>query len=97
MTFEDDVARLEAIAAELDGEGVTLDRALKLFEEGVTRLRRASAELTRVEAQVALLVEQVEGSFTLRPLREAGGVVGGGSGAAGGGGGASNPDVGGRP
>jgi exodeoxyribonuclease VII small subunit len=77
MTFEEDVARLEAIATELDGDGVGLDRALQLFEEGVMRLRRASAALARVEAQVALLTEQADGAFTLRPFRE-----GGGSGAA---------------
>jgi exodeoxyribonuclease VII small subunit len=72
MTFEEDVARLEAIAAELGTDGVALDRALELFEEGVARLRRASAELVRVESQVALLVEQVDGVFALRPLRETG-------------------------
>lgn len=72
MTFEEDVARLEAIAAELGGDGVALDRALELFEEGVARLRRASAELVRVESQVALLVEQAEGVFTLRPIRDRG-------------------------
>lgn len=72
MTFDEDVARLEAIAAELGRDGVALDRALELFEEGVARLRRASAELVRVEAQVALLVEQAEGVFTLRPMRDRG-------------------------
>jgi exodeoxyribonuclease VII small subunit len=72
VTFEEDVARLEAIAAELGSDGVALDRALELFEEGVTRLRRASAELVRVESQVALLVEQVDGVFALRPIRESG-------------------------
>ena len=68
MTFEEDVERLEAIAAELERDGITLDQALKLFEEGVKRLRRASAELGRAQTQVALLVEQVDGTFTLRPL-----------------------------
>lgn len=68
MTFEEDVERLEAIAAELERDGITLDQALKLFEEGVKRLRRASAELTRAQTQVALLVEQVDGTFALRPL-----------------------------
>ena len=72
MTFDEDVARLEAIAAELGRDGVALDRALELFEEGVARLRRASAELVRVEAQVALLVEQAEGVFTLRHMRDRG-------------------------
>jgi exodeoxyribonuclease VII small subunit len=70
MTFDEDVARLEAIAAELGRDGVALDRALELFEEGVTRLRRASAELVRVESQVAILVEQAEGVFKLRPMRD---------------------------
>ena len=71
MSFEADVARLEAIAAELDGggAGVTLDRALELFEEGVACLRRASAELTRAESRVSQLVEQVDGTFTLKPFR----------------------------
>lgn len=71
MSFEIDVARLEAIAAELDGggAGVTLDRALELFEEGVACLRRASAELTRAEMRVTQLVEQVDGTFSLKPFR----------------------------
>jgi exodeoxyribonuclease VII small subunit len=68
VSFEEDVERLEAIAAELERDGITLDRALKLFEEGVKRLRRASAELGRAQTQVALLVEQVDGTFALRPL-----------------------------
>jgi len=68
VSFEEDVERLEAIAAELERDGITLDRALKLFEEGVKRLRRASAELGRAQTQVALLVEQVDGALGLRPL-----------------------------
>jgi len=69
VTFEDDVERLEAIAAELDSDGVSLERALVLFEEGVERLRRASAALTRAEARVTQLVEQADGTFELRPFR----------------------------
>jgi len=71
VSFESDVTRLEAIAAELDGggTGVSLDRALELFEEGVACLRRASAELVRAESRVTQLVEQVDGTFTLKPFR----------------------------
>jgi exodeoxyribonuclease VII small subunit len=71
MTFEEDIDRLEAIAAELDQDGVPLDRALKLFEEGVARLRRATAALSRAESQVTVLVEQVDGAFTLKPIANA--------------------------
>ena len=65
MTFEESLARLEAIVEELDGDGLDLDRALALFEEGVERLRAASAELARAEAQVKLLVERADGTFDL--------------------------------
>lgn len=72
MSFEEDVDRLEAIAAELERDGLPLDRALALFEEGIKRLRHASAELGRAQGQVAMLVEQLDGAFVLRPLRDDG-------------------------
>ena len=68
MTFEESLARLDAIVQELDSEGVDLDRALRLFEEGVERLRAATAELSRAEADVKLLVERADGSFDLPSL-----------------------------
>jgi hypothetical protein len=36
----------------------------------VARLRRATAALSRAEAQVSVLVEQVDGAFTLKPVAE---------------------------
>jgi exodeoxyribonuclease VII small subunit len=68
MTFEDSMTRLDAIVRELDSDALDLDRALRLFEEGVEKLRAASAELSRAEAQVKLLVEQSDGTFELPPL-----------------------------
>jgi exodeoxyribonuclease VII small subunit len=70
MTFEDDLARLDAIAAELRQDAIPLDRALGLFEEGIECLRRASATLGRAETRVSQLVEQSDGAFTLRPFHE---------------------------
>ena len=69
MTFEESLARLEEIVAELDGDELDLDRALALFEEGVERLRAASDELARADAQVKLLVERADGTFDLPELR----------------------------
>ena len=68
MTFEDRMARLEAIVAELEGEEVPLARALALFEEGVATLRDASAELARAEERVQKLVERGDGTFDLADL-----------------------------
>ena len=66
MTYEEDLARLEAIVGELEGEELELDRALALFQEGVERLRSATATLSRAEAEMRTLVERSDGSFTLR-------------------------------
>ena len=63
MTFEERVARREAIAAEREGEGGDLARALTLFEEGVETLRAATKELSRAEAKVQRLIERADGSF----------------------------------
>ena len=70
MTFERNLDRLEAIVAELEGDRVDLDRALKLFGEGIECLRSASAELERAESHVKRLVEREDGSFELRDLAD---------------------------
>ncbi len=63
MTFEERVARLEAIASALEHDGVDLARALELFEEGIENLRAAADELARAEARVQRLVERADGGF----------------------------------
>ena len=68
MSFESDLARVEAIASELESDCLELDQALKLFEEGVERLRAASTALAHAEEKVRVLVEQADGSFTLADL-----------------------------
>jgi exodeoxyribonuclease VII small subunit len=69
MSFEKQLARLEAIVGELEAEEVDLSRALALFEEGVQCLRAASTDLTAAEARVRSLVERADGSFDLTELR----------------------------
>jgi len=66
MTFEQTLARLEAIAAAMDRDDVPLEEALTLFEEGIARLREASAVLTDAEGKVQTLVEAVDGVFEER-------------------------------
>jgi exodeoxyribonuclease VII small subunit len=69
-SYESRLDRLEAIVAELEGDGVPLDRALALFEEGIELLRAASDELTQAEGRVALLIERAEGLFETRDVDE---------------------------
>ena len=65
MTFEKNLERLEQIAASLDRDDLSLEQALTLFEEGIAKLKEASAELEKAEGRVARLVEKAQGVFEL--------------------------------
>jgi len=69
-SYESRLLRLESIVSELEGDGIPLDRALALFEEGIELLRTASDELTQAEGRVALLIERAEGLFDTRDVDE---------------------------
>jgi exodeoxyribonuclease VII small subunit len=60
-TFESELARLEAIVDALQDDGVELDAALALFEEGVQRLRALTGRLATAEARVKQLTETEDG------------------------------------
>ncbi len=68
MSYEKRVARLQEIVAGLEGDGLPLDDALKLFEEGIEILRLASDELTNAEGRVQLLIEHAQGVFETREI-----------------------------
>ena len=63
MTFEQQVARLEAIVAQLNDSKLDLAQALGLFDEGVGLLRSAYEELAKVEGTVSRLTESEDGRF----------------------------------
>lgn len=52
MSFARQLERLEEIVRRLEAQDLDLDEALKLFEEGVERLREARERLTIAEAKV---------------------------------------------
>lgn len=68
MTIERNLARLEAIVAELEGEPMELASALALFEEGVACLREAAGTLNEAEARVQKLTELANGVFGVETL-----------------------------
>jgi len=63
MTFEQRLARLEAIAQELERDELDLARALELFDEGIEHLRAAADDLANAEARVQRLIERADGTF----------------------------------
>ena len=70
MSFEQRLKRLEQIVRELESDQIDLERAMALFEEGVSTLKVATEELGRVDAKVQRLVEKADGTFEVTDLRE---------------------------
>ena len=70
MSFEQNLERLEQIAGSLDRDDLSLEQALTLFEEGIAKLKAASAELAKAEGRVAKLVEKAEGVFEVTDDRD---------------------------
>ena len=68
LNFAQQVERLEEIVRRLEGEELDLDAALKLFEEGIERLREARERLTTAEAQVKQVLADKAGKLHLEDL-----------------------------
>lgn len=67
LSLERTLTRLEAIVTGLEREDLELDDALRLFEEGVQRLREAQQILAAAELKVERLVEE-QGEPQLEPM-----------------------------
>lgn len=69
-TFEDNLARLEAIVKALEDEELTLERSLKLYEEGVKLAGKCSLELEQAERKIKLLKRDADGEIIEAPVSE---------------------------
>ena len=63
LSFAEQLERLEAIVRRLEAEELDLDEALRLFEEGVERLRQARDRLTAAQARVKQVVADHAGNL----------------------------------
>ena len=62
-SFSDELGRLEAVVRALEDDDVDLDRALELFEQGLTHLKAARALLEGAELEVKKVVEDAQGTI----------------------------------
>ena len=62
-SFARQLERLEVIVRRLEAVDLDLDQALKLFEEGVERLRQARERLTVAEAKVKQVLSEHAGKL----------------------------------
>jgi exodeoxyribonuclease VII small subunit len=66
VKFEQAMARLEAIVAELEKGDLPLDESLKIFEEGIRLSKNCLKVLEEAERKIEVLVQDQNGKKQLR-------------------------------
>lgn len=69
-TFEENLSRLEEIVKELEDESLTLEKSVKLYEEGVKLAGKCSLELEAAERKIKLLQKTADGEIVETPISE---------------------------
>lgn len=69
-SFEDALARLDAVVAKLEEDKLPLEDMLKHYEEGVALARFCEARLEAAEQKVRLITRQADGSVALEPFAD---------------------------
>ena len=63
LDFEKALENLEQVVEALEGGSLTLDQALKRYEEGVGLVRACQAKLTETEKKIEVLTKSLDGSL----------------------------------
>jgi exodeoxyribonuclease VII small subunit len=66
--FEQSLARLEEIVRRLESASLSLDDAMKLFEEGVALSRDCQQQLDQAEGKVEILLKKAGGEIVAQPF-----------------------------
>jgi exodeoxyribonuclease VII small subunit len=66
--FERSLARLEEIVRKLENTNLSLDDAMKLFEEGVVLSRDCQKQLEQAEGRVEILMKRAGGDLAVEPF-----------------------------
>jgi exodeoxyribonuclease VII small subunit len=68
--FEEALQKLETIVSKMEEGDLTLEEALKAFEEGVKLAKFCSSKLDEAERRVEKLMRTQEGKLQTTPFRE---------------------------
>ena len=70
--FERSLARLEEVVSKLESPQLSLDEAMKLFEEGVVLSRECQKQLEEAEGRVEILLKKADGKLAAEPFEPEG-------------------------
>lgn len=70
IKFEDALKKLEKIVEDLEKGELSLDEALKKYQEGIELSRACTQRLDSAKKKIDLLSKNKKGEFELKPLDE---------------------------
>ncbi len=70
MKFEDALKKLEKIVDDLEKGDLSLDEALKKYQDGIELSRICSQRLDSAKKKIEVLVKNKKGEFELKPFDE---------------------------
>jgi exodeoxyribonuclease VII small subunit len=70
MKFEEALKKLEKIVAELESGDLSLDEALKKYQEGIELSRACSQRLDSAKKKIDVLIKNKKGEFELKGFDE---------------------------
>ncbi len=69
MKFEEALKKLERIVSDLEKENISLDAALKKFEEGIKLSRYCTKKIKEIENKIEILMKDEDGKFARKPFK----------------------------
>jgi exodeoxyribonuclease VII small subunit len=72
IDFERSLTRLEEVVRQLESADLSLDDAMKLFEEGVQLSRECQKRLEEAEGRVEILLKKADGKMATEPFETEG-------------------------
>lgn len=70
IKFEEALKKLEKIVEDLENGDLSLDEALKKYQEGIELSRLCSQRLESAKKKIDILVKNKKGDFELKPFDE---------------------------
>lgn len=70
MSIEESMSRLEEIVKEMESEKLSLEKSLKLYEEGIGLVERCSSELEAAKRRIRILQQGKDGEIEIVDVPE---------------------------
>jgi len=70
MKFEEALNKLEVIVEELEAGNISLDKAIKKYQEGMTLSKQCLDLLNKAEKKIQVCSKDKSGSIKIKPFKE---------------------------